>query len=159
MPTFFTTFLGKSLLTFLIAMLPVVELRGAIPVGVAMGIDVRYCFALAVVGNILPVPFIVVFIRRILAWLQKRSKFMDKIIQKRIEHTMNRRKAVYSSELIGLLLFVAIPLPGTGAWTGALLAALLEMRLKSAFPVIAVGVVIAGVVIMSVTYGVTTIAF
>ncbi|NLL39367.1 MAG: small multi-drug export protein [Clostridiales bacterium] len=138
-------------------MLPVVELRGAIPIGVAMGLDVRYSFFLALIGNLIPVPFIVLFIRRVLEWLSSKSKWLDRLINKKVEKTLKRSDLVYKSTLLGLMIFVAIPLPGTGAWTGALLAALLNLRLKNAFPAIAFGVLIAGILISVLTHGFKTI--
>lgn len=151
------TFSGKSLLTFFMAMLPIVELRGAIPVGTALGLSVRYSFFLAVLGNLIPVPFIIVFVRRVLTWLQTKSEWLDKLINKKLEKTMQQSSIIYKWELLGLAIFVAIPLPGTGAWTGALLAALLDLRLKNAFPAIAVGVLIAGIIISIITYGFSAI--
>lgn len=148
---------GKSLFTIFVAMLPVVELRGAIPIGVAMGLDVRYSFFLALIGNLIPVPFIVLFIRRVLEWLSSKSKWLDRLINKKVEKTLKRSDLVYKSTLLGLMIFVAIPLPGTGAWTGALLAALLNLRLKNAFPAIAFGVLIAGILISVLTHGFKTI--
>jgi uncharacterized membrane protein len=135
------------------AMLPIVELRGAIPVGVALGLEVHYSFFLAIAGNLLPVPFIVVFVRRVLEWLQTKSRWLDRLVKKKVEKTMKNKALIYKYELLGLMLFVAIPLPGTGAWTGALLAALLDIRLKYAFPVILAGVIIAGIAVMFLTYG------
>lgn len=151
------SFFGKSLVTFFMAMLPIVELRGAIPMGVALGLGEIYSFVLAVLGNLVPVPFIIVFIRRVLEWLQKKSKWLDKLVSKKVEKTMKNESMIRKYELLGLMLFVTIPLPGTGAWTGALLAALLDLRLKSAFPAIVAGVVIAGIAVLILTYGFTAI--
>ena len=148
---------GKSLFTVFVAMLPIVELRGAIPVGVAIGLDVRYTFILALIGNLIPVPFIILFIRRILEWLRTKSEWLDRVINKKVEKTMKHSDLIYKSKLLGLMIFVAIPLPGTGAWTGALLAALLDLRLKNAFPAILCGVLIAGILISVLTHGFTTI--
>lgn len=148
---------GKSLFTVFVAMLPIVELRGAIPVGVAIGLDVRYTFLLALIGNLIPVPFIILFIRRILEWLRTKSEWLDRVINKKVEKTMKHSDLIYKSKLLGLMIFVAIPLPGTGAWTGALLAALLDLRLKNAFPAILCGVLIAGILISVLTHGFTTI--
>lgn len=154
---FSDTFIGKSLLTFFMAMLPIVELRGSIPVGVALGLDVRYSLLLSLIGNILPVPFIIVFIRRILVWLQTKSKWLDRVIKKKVEKTMRHQDLIIKYELIGLMILVAIPLPGTGAWTGALFAAFLDLRLKNAFPAILLGVIIAGIIVTIITYGFSTI--
>lgn len=136
----------KALLTFLISMVPVVELRGAIPYGVSAGLDPWLAFALAAVGNFLPVPFILLFIRKILHWM-KRYPRLSRIAEGIERRAENKSGTVRNSELIGLCLFVAIPLPGTGAWTGALIAALMEMRLKRALPTIFLGVLLAGLVV------------
>ena len=150
---FFATKLGKLLLTFLISMLPVVELRGGIPFGVASGVEPWLAFAASVAGNLLPVPFILLFIRRILAWMKTRPKLCG--IAEKVEQRAERKSGrVRKSELIGLCLFVAVPLPGTGAWTGALIAALMQMRMKRALPTITLGVLIAGVLITLAATGV-----
>ncbi len=152
------TYLGKLCLTFLISMLPVVELRGGIPFGIAAGLDPWVAFAVCVAGNMLPVPFILLFIRRILAWMKKRPK-LGRLAEK-IESRAQRKSAgVQKSELVGLCLFVAVPLPGTGAWTGALIAALMQMRLKRALPTIFVGVLIAGILLTLAATGVKVLGF
>ncbi len=155
---FFATKLGKLLLTFLISMLPVVELRGGIPFGVASGVEPWLAFAASVAGNLLPVPFILLFIRRILAWMKTRPKLCG--IAEKVEQRAERKSGrVRKSELIGLCLFVAVPLPGTGAWTGALIAALMQMRMKRALPTITLGVLIAGVLITLAATGVKALRF
>ncbi len=137
-----------------ISMLPFVELRGAIPYGFGFGLDWLPVMLVSVIGNMIPVPFIVLFIRKILKWMEKWGKF-GKLVAK-IEAKADKgaakvreRKALW----VGLMLFVAIPLPGTGAWTGALIAAALNMRLKTAVPPIALGVVIAAFIVSGLTYG------
>ncbi len=156
---FFATPAGKALITFLISMVPVIELRGAIPYGIAAGLDPWIAFALSIVGNMLPVPFILLFIRKILGWM-KRFPSLARIaerLEKRADHKSGR---VQKSELIGLCVLVAIPLPGTGAWTGALVAALMEMRLKRAIPTIFVGVLLAGLAVtLVVTLGIEALSF
>ena len=148
-----------ALITFLISMVPVVELRGAIPYGVTAGLEPWLACALSIVGNLLPVPFILLFIRKILHWM-KRFPRLGKIAIKLEERADRKSGKVRKSELIGLFLFVAIPLPGTGAWTGSLIAALMEMRLKRALPTIAVGVLTAGIAVTLVmVLGVTALDF
>lgn len=147
------TFAGKSIITFLISMIPVVELRGAIPIGVSLGLPPWYSMIVAAIGNMVPVPFIVLFIRRVLQWLKTKSERVSRFVDKKIEKTMNKRKVIYNSELLGLAVFVGVPLPGTGAWTGALLAALLNIRLKNAVISIFCGVIIAAVLVTGLTYG------
>ena len=134
-------------------MLPILELRGAIPLAVSLGLDIWPATIISFVGNILPVPFIILFIRRILDWLCEKSDWLKKLIDNKIRKTLKHSNKLYRSEVLGLIILVAIPLPGTGAWTGALLAALLNIRLKVAFPAIAAGVLIAAVLVSGITYG------
>ena len=140
-------------MTFLVGMTPVLELRGAIPLGVAAGLPPLTACAAAILGNVIPVPFILLLTRRIFRWLRKTAFFGPKIdwLERRA-HLKGRMVRKY--RLPGLILLVAIPLPGTGAWTGALVATLLAIRLRQAFPAIAAGVVIAGVIITALTVGV-----
>ena len=136
----------KYLITFLISMVPVIELRGAIPYGITAGLEPWLVYPLAAIGNLLPVPFILLFIRKIFQWMKRYEK-LGKIATKLEERAASKSGKVKKSEFIGLLLFVAIPLPGTGAWTGALIAALMDMRLKRAISSIALGVVLAGLIV------------
>ena len=140
-------------MTFLVGMTPVLELRGAIPLGVAAGLPPLTACAAAILGNIVPVPFIMLLVRRVFQWLRKTAFFGPKIdwLERRA-HLKGR--IVHKYRLPGLILLVAIPLPGTGAWTGALVATLLDIRLRHAFPAITAGVVIAGVIITALTVGV-----
>lgn len=141
------------LLTFLVAMVPVVELRGAIPFGVVRGLNLWTAIIASVLGNLVPVPFIILFIRRIFAWMRAHMPKLDGLVTRMEKKAEKNRAAVEKYAFWGLAILVAIPLPGTGAWTGALVAAMMEMRLKRAFPAIVIGVVIAGVIVSVVTYG------
>ncbi len=141
------------LLTFLVAMVPVVELRGAIPFGVVRGLNIWTAIIASVLGNLVPVPFIILFIRRIFAWMRAHMPKLDGLVTRMEKKAEKNRAAVEKYAFWGLAILVAIPLPGTGAWTGALVAAMMEMRLKRAFPAIVIGVVIAGVIVSIVTYG------
>lgn len=153
---FFSTYLGKALATFFISMVPIIELRGAIPFGVGFGLDVWTVSILAVVGNMIPIPFIILFIRKIFAWMRSKSDRLNGLVSK-LEAKADKHKAkVTRYEFWGLCLFVAIPLPGTGAWTGALVAAMLDMRLKNAIPAIFWGVIIAAVIMSVSSYIVAT---
>ena len=146
------TVLEKLLLTFTTAMIPVVELRGAIPVGVAAGLPPVVACVTAILGNLLPVPFIMLLARRIFNWLRDTRLFGTKIVWlERRAHLKGRIVRKY--RLLGLVVLVAIPLPGTGAWTGALVASLLDIRLRNALPAILVGLVIAGGITTAVTLG------
>ena len=151
------TTLGKLLTTFFISMLPVVELRLGLPYGIALGLDYPLALAAALLGNMLPVPFIIIYIHRVFIWLRKHYAKMDSFITK-LENKANLKgETVQKYGPLGLLIFVAIPLPGTGAWTGALIAALLNMRLKSAVPCIFLGVCIAAAIMTGITFGVVHI--
>ena len=137
-------------------MVPVLELRGAIPVGVAGGLPVLIAMVIAIVGNLVPIPILIVFTRKVFDWLKTKGKI--KVFVEKLEAKAEAKSEIVQKyEWWGLCILVAIPLPGTGAWTGALVAAVLGMRLKKAMPAIAVGVLIAGVIVTCVTYGVTAI--
>lgn len=145
---------GKMITTFFISMLPIVELRLGLPYGIALGLDYPLALLSALLGNMLPVPFIIVYIHRIFMWLRKHFEKMDSFITK-LENKANiKGETVQKYGPLGLLIFVAIPLPGTGAWTGALIAAILNMRLKSAVPCIFLGVCIAAGIMTAITFGV-----
>lgn len=141
------------LLTFLVAMVPVVELRGAIPFGVVRGLNLWTAIIASVLGNLVPVPFIILFIRKIFAWMRAHMPKLDGLVLRMEKKAEKNRAAVEKYAFWGLVILVAIPLPGTGAWTGALVAAMMEIRLKRAFPAIAIGVAIAGVIVSVITYG------
>lgn len=147
------TALGKFISTFIISMAPVVELRLGLPYGIAQGLDYWAALIAAVFGNVLPVPFIIVYIERVFAWVRSRFDKLDRWIT-RLETKANLKgERVKKYGPIALMTFVAIPLPGTGAWTGALIAALLDMPVKKALPAIFLGVIIAAVIMTCLTYG------
>lgn len=148
------TTLGKVLTTFFISMLPVVELRLGLPYGIALGLDYPMALGAALLGNMLPVPFIIVYIHRVFIWLRAHFGKMDAFITRLEDRANLKGETVQKYGPWGLLIFVAIPLPGTGAWTGALIAALLNMRLKSAVPCIFTGVCVAAAIMTGLTFGV-----
>ena len=148
-----STTLGKLIATFFISMAPIIELRGGLPYGIALGLDYPAALAAAVLGNMVPVPFIIVYIRNVFAWLRKRSKWWDEKITRLEKKAHLKGRVVRKYSTIGLCILVAIPLPGTGAWTGALVAAVLDMRLKKAIPAIFLGVCIAAAIMTMVTFG------
>lgn len=152
-------FLGKIIITFLISMVPIIELRGAIPVATGMGLSPWVAIPVAMIGNILPVPFIILFIKKIFAWMRKASPKLNGIVDRMEAKADKNKDKVLRYAFWGLVLFVAIPLPGTGAWTGALIAAMLDMPLKKAFPSILLGVVGAGVIISFISYGAASLIF
>jgi uncharacterized membrane protein len=137
---------------FMVSMMPIVELRGAIPIGVSMGLNWGLVYLISVVGNLIPVPFIILFLRPILEFMKK-TKLFGKFANWVHEHSMKKADNVVKYKVLGLFLFVAIPIPGTGAWTGAAIAALLDLRLKNALPPILLGVLTAGILMMGISYG------
>ncbi len=136
------------------SMIPVFELRGAIPFGCAQGLPALEVYIAAALGNILPVPFIILFIRKIFELIRRWWPWLDGMVTRLEKRAMRKADLIHKYELLGLALFVAVPLPGTGAWTGALIAALLDLRLKRAVPAIFAGVLVAGVVLTVLSYGV-----
>ena len=148
-----STTLGKLIATFFISMVPVIELRGGLPYGITLGLDYPLALTAAVIGNMVPVPFIIVYIRHIFTWLRKRSKWWDEKITRLEKKAHLKGRVVRKYSTIGLCILMASPLPGTGAWTGALVAAVLDMRLKKAIPAIFLGVCIAAAIMTMVTFG------
>ena len=110
-----------------------------------------------IVGNMLPVPFIILFIRPIFKWMTRKSEKLGRLVTKLEARAEGKWDQVHKYQFFGLAVFVGIPLPGTGAWTGALIAAVMDMRLRTALPSIALGVVIAGLLVTGITYGFTSI--
>lgn len=148
---------GEFCFTILVSMVPVVELRGGIPFGVTLGLPVWAAYLAAIIGNILPVPFILVYIRRIFQWMRRKLPRLNRLVDKLEKKAHLKGQKVTKYKYLGLLLFVAIPLPGTGAWTGALAAAFLNMPLRKALPSIFAGVLIAGVAVSILTFGVASL--
>lgn len=140
------------LLTFLISMVPVIELRGAIPFGIGYGLNELSVILIAIVGNMVPIPFLVLFGGKVLNWLAQYPR-LGKPFRKILEIGEKKVAKLHKTLFWGLFVFVAIPLPGTGAWTGALISIILGLDLKRAVPPIALGVVTAGMImlILSVT--------
>nr|WP_325297864.1 small multi-drug export protein [uncultured Dysosmobacter sp.] len=150
---FLETAFGKWMMTFTMAMVPVLELRGAIPMGIAAGLPPAAACVTAILGNLLPVPLIMLLARRVMDWLRGTAFFGPRIrwLERRA-HLKGRIVRKY--RLMGLVILVAIPLPGTGAWTGALVASVLDIRMRNAVPAIFLGLVIAGMLITFLTMGV-----
>ncbi|MEE1186331.1 MAG: small multi-drug export protein [Acutalibacteraceae bacterium] len=146
-------------MTFFISMVPIIELRGAIPIGVGMGLSPWIAIGVSIIGNLVPVPFIIIFIKKIFSWLRSINKKLDSFVTRLEKRAQAKSVTVQKFAFWGLFMLVAIPLPGTGAWTGALVAALLEMRLKKALPAIILGVFTAGVIVSFVTYGAGALLF
>lgn len=143
----------KYLCVFGMSMLPIVELRASVPFGVGMDLPLIPVLIVSILGNMLPVPFIILFIRKIFDWMKKKSEKLGSIAHKLEEKANKKGDVLVKYETLGLFILVAIPLPGTGAWTGALVAALFNLRLKNAIPAIFLGVVAAGLIMSAVSWG------
>lgn len=150
------TDLGAFLSTVVVSMAPVLELRFGIPWGVAHGLSHFAAFVAAVIGNMIPIPFIVVYIRRIFKWMRRHLPQLDRVVDKLEAKAHLKGRKVTKYRYLGLMIFVAIPLPGTGGWTGALVAAFLDMSLRKSLPAIFAGVLIAGFLITGITFGFTS---
>jgi uncharacterized membrane protein len=151
--TFLETAVGQWVMTAGIAMVPVIELRGAIPIGIAAGLSPWDAYAAAVIGNLIPVPLIMLLVRRVFEWLRRGAWWGPRIRSLEARAHLKGR-LVRKYRLPGLFLLVAIPLPGTGAWTGALVATLLDIRIRDALPAILLGLLAAGGITLVITYGV-----
>ena len=149
---------GKIIGITFISMIPIIELRGSIPVGFVMGLPWYASLVCSIIGNMLPVPVILLFVVKVFEFMKKHN-ILTKFVNKMEQKAMNRSEKVSKGEFWGLMLFVAIPLPGTGAWTGALIAALLKMNRRDSFLSILLGVTIAGTIITLGTYGVLGFIF
>ena len=153
--TFFLDIVGEELCVFFCSMIPIIELRGAIPMGFAFGLPWWQSYILAVVGNMLPVPFILLLIKAVITWMSRsKVKFFNKLaawLNRRVE---KRRDKIEKYSFWGVCLFVAVPLPVTGAWTGSLVAAMIDMKFWKALLSCLFGVMIAGVIMTLVSYGV-----
>ena len=141
-----------ELIAFLISLLPILELRGGIIAANLLGVKLIPAFAICFIGNMLPIPFILLFIEKIFNWLRDK-KGLGAVVRYCEKKADKNRDKIDKYGLWGLLILVAIPLPGTGAWTGALVAALMRLDIKKSLPVIAAGVVIAGVIVSLIMYG------
>lgn len=151
--TLFADTIPSWLTVFIISLFPILENRGGMIAARLLDMNLLQAFCISYIGNLLPIPFILLFIKKIFEWL-RRFKGFDRLICKFEAKAEKNRDKIMKYKQWGLLLFVAIPLPGTGGWTGALMAALLNIPLKKAFPVIAIGVLIAGLIVTTVAYGV-----
>ena len=149
--------IGKYLWVFLISMVPIIELRGAIPVAVGMGLPLNPSYIICIIGNMLPVPFIYFFARKVLIWGADKpviGKFFTFCLEKGEKGGKKLQAKAGRGLFVALLLFVGIPLPGTGAWTGTLAASLLDMDFKSSVIAVMCGVLLAGVIMALISNGV-----
>lgn len=143
---------SKEMIVFFISMVPILELRGGLLAASVLNIDIVRALWLCVIGNIIPVPFILLLITPIFNWL-KRTKTFRPMVEKLENRAMGKSDQIEKYEFWGLVLFVGIPLPGTGAWTGSLIAALLGVKFKKAFPAVLLGIALAAVIMSIVSYG------
>lgn len=144
--------IGGELLAFLTSLLPILECRGGMIIAKLCDIPFLKAFLLCYLGNMIPIPFILLFIKKIFAFMKKHG-ILTKFIEKLEGKTAKNQDKVMRYKQWGLLLFVAVPLPGTGGWTGSLFAALLNIDFKKALPIVALGVLIADIIMSVVTYG------
>lgn len=146
-------YIPAELVTFIVSLMPLLECRGGIIVGRLLGLPLATTLVFSVLGNILPIPFILLFIKKIFAYL-KPTKLFGKIICKLEDRALKKSEALKKGEFVGLLLFVGIPLPGTGAWTGALISALFGIRIKKASLAILIGIAMATTIMSLLMYGI-----
>ena len=154
--TWFSThfsFLPPQLAVLLVSMVPLVELRGGIPLARLLELPLSEALIFSAIGNIIPIPFILLFIRKIFDWLRP-TKMFGGIVKKLEARAMNKSDNIQKAEFWGLMLFVGIPLPGTGGWTGALIASLLKIDIKKASLAILCGIALAATIVSLIAYGI-----
>lgn len=149
-------FLSIELTVILVAALPLIELRGAIPVGISLGLSPIHAALISFIGSMIPVPFILFAIRPIFSYMKTTDTFR-KLAHRLTRRSKKARGRIEKYGYLGLLLFVSIPLPGTGVWSGSLAAALLGLRFKYTFPIIFLGNMIAGLIVMTLSHGIFNI--
>lgn len=152
---FFKSWLSPELIIFLISLLPILELRGGLIAAAFLGVEWYIALPICIIGNVLPIPFVLLFIRKIFDFIKKTNfLWMGKIVTKLDEKAQKKSKTVDTASFWGLFAFVAIPLPGTGAWTGALVANILNVKRSKASITILLGVITAGLIVSFVSYGI-----
>lgn len=145
-------YVSREVIVFIISLLPILECRGGLFAAYFLGVPITTAIPICVIGNILPIPLILLFIKKIFQWLKK-FKWSAKLVEKLENHAMKRSDSIAKGEFLGLMLFVGIPLPGTGAWTGSLIASLLGIDIKKSVIAELIGVAIAVVIMSFVSYG------
>ena len=145
--------ISRELIIFIISMIPILELRGGLLAASVLNINITRALWICIIGNIIPIPFILLFIRQIFKVLKK-TKLFHGLIVKMEDRAMGKSDQIKRYEFFGLLLFVGIPLPGTGAWTGSLIASLLEVDIKKSSIAIFCGLIMATVIMYVVSYGI-----
>ncbi len=144
--------ISSDLIVFVISMVPILELRGGLLAASVMNIPIVRAVWLCVIGNIIPVPFILLLITPIFNWLKQTSLFRP-MVEKLEARALGKKDQIEKYQFWGLVLFVGIPLPGTGAWTGSLIASLLNIRFRKAFPAVVLGIALATIIMSIVSYG------
>ena len=143
---------GKELIVFIISLMPILELRGGLIAAALLGLNVVPAFIICLIGNLLPIPFILWLITPIFNWLKK-TKHLSKLVDKIEKKALKKKDKIEKAEVFGLWFFVGVPLPGTGGWTGSLIAALIDMDKKKALCAITLGVILAGLIVGSLSFG------
>lgn len=149
---------SREVIVFIISMVPILELRGGLIAAKLLGIELLPATGVCIIGNIIPVPFILLFITPIFNWLKGTSLFKP-MVEKLENKAMGKKDQIEKYQFWGLLLFVGIPLPGTGAWTGSLIASLLNIPFKKAFPATLLGILLAAVIVDIFSYGLLGLFF
>ncbi len=150
----FTTnlsWLPREAVAFIISMVPILELRGGLIAAALLGIDYIKAVIICIIGNVIPVPFILLLINKIFEFMKKHN-ICKNLVLKLEEKAMGKSDTIKKYEFIGIVLFVGIPLPGTGAWTGSLIAALMGIKIKKAFPAVILGLLLATAIMSVITY-------
>jgi len=142
----------KEMIVFIISMIPILELRGGLLAAFMLDINMVQAAVYCIIGNIIPIPFILLLITPVFTWMKK-TKLLKPVADKLENKAMGKKDRIEKYEFWGLVLFVGIPLPGTGAWTGSLIASLLGIKFKKAFPAVLLGLLMATVIMLIVSYG------
>ncbi len=146
----------NQLIVFIVSMVPLIELRGGLIAAALLGMPLWEGVLFCLAGNIVPIPFILLFITPLFNWLKK-TKLFRPMVEKLEARSMGKSEKIQKYQFWGLVLFVGIPLPGTGAWTGALIASLLNIKLKKAVPAIFLGLLLATTIMCVITYGIPAV--
>ena len=143
---------GKELIVFIISLMPILEIRGGLIAAAILGVNVVPAFIICLIGNLIPIPFILWFITPIFNWLKK-TKHLSKLVNKIENKALTKKDKIEKAQVWGLFFFVGIPLPGTGAWTGSLIASLINMDKKKALLAATLGVLLAGFIVGTISFG------
>ena len=145
---------GKELIVFIISLCPILELRGGLIAATLLGVKPIIAYIVSIIGNTLPVPFILLFITKVIDWMEKsKVKWMKRVAKWLINKAHKNKEKIEKYGYLGLVLFVGIPLPGTGAWTGCLVASVFDMDRKKSFLAVMTGIIMASIIMMILSYG------